>query len=100
MTMSLWQRICTDGSPDRRTPASPRSRELPPVNEKTIAAIALRDGFYAAFTDTMLDAARWLELAAAQGAHLAVLPETINLLHRRDDSLPLEPFAFDDWQQA
>jgi hypothetical protein len=47
----------------------------------------------------MEEAARWLEVAAARGAHLAVLPETINLLHRRNDSAPLEEFALEQWQE-
>jgi hypothetical protein len=70
------------------------------VNEKTIATIALRDGGFANFQETLQEVKRWLELAAAQGANLAVLPETINLLHRNDSSTPLDEFAFEDWQQA
>ena len=68
------------------------------MNEKTIATIALRDGASANLQQTLHEAARWLELAAAQGAHLAVLPETINLLHRKDPSAPLDEFALEDWQ--
>lgn len=70
------------------------------MNEKTIATIALRDEGFANFEETLQEAGRGLELAAAQGAHLAVLPETINLLHRRNPSAPLEEFALDDWHQA
>jgi hypothetical protein len=70
------------------------------LNEKTIATIALRDGGFANLQETLQEAARWLELAAAQGAHLAVLPETINLLHRNDSSARLEEFALEDWRQA
>jgi Carbon-nitrogen hydrolase len=74
------------------------------VNEKTIATIALRDGGtdggFANFQDTLREAAHWLEVAAAQGAHLAVLPETINLLHRKNASVPLGELALDDWRQA
>ena len=70
------------------------------MNEKTIATIALRDEGCANFQETLEEAARGLELAAAQGAHLAVLPETINLLHRKTSSAPLEEFALDDWRQA
>jgi hypothetical protein len=70
------------------------------VNEKTIATIALSDGGSANFQETLREAARWLELAAAQGAHLAVLPETINLLHRKNASAPLGEFALEDWRQA
>jgi hypothetical protein len=70
------------------------------VNEKTIATIALREGGSASFQETLREAARWLELAAAQGADLAVLPETINLLHRTNDTVPIDEFALEDWQQA
>src|SRR5579875_2968532 len=70
------------------------------MNEKTIAAIALRDGGYASLSETLEDAARWLELAAAQGADLGVLPETINLLHRKSDSTALEDLALEDWRET
>ncbi len=70
------------------------------MNEKTIATIALRDGGFANLQETLREAAQWVELAAAQGANLAVLPETINLLHRNDASVPLDEFALQDWQQA
>ncbi len=70
------------------------------MNEKTIATIALKDGGSANLQETLREAARWLELAAAQGAHLAVLPETINLLHRRSATAPLDEFALEDWRQA
>ena len=68
------------------------------MNEKTIATIALRDGA-SNLQETLQEAARWLELAAVQGADLVVLPETINLLHRRDASAPLDEFALEDWRQ-
>jgi hypothetical protein len=68
------------------------------VNEKTIATIALRDEGFANLDETLREAARWLELAAAQGVHLAVLPETINLLHRKNASIPLGDFALEDWR--
>lgn len=70
------------------------------MNEKTIATIALREGSFRNFRETLEEAARWLELAAAQGADLAVLPETINLLHRHSDSAPLDEFAIEDWREA
>jgi len=41
-----------------------------------------------------------MERAAAQGAQLAVLPETINLLHKKEASAPLDEYALDDWQNA
>ncbi len=70
------------------------------MNEKTIATIAFRDGGFSSLNETLQEAAGWLELAAAQGAQLAVLPETINLLHRNNASAPVEEFALEDWRQA
>lgn len=70
------------------------------MNEKTIAAIALRDGACATLQETLAEAALWAEFAAAHGADLAVLPETINLLHRKDDVAPLEEFALENWRDA
>lgn len=69
------------------------------MNEKTIATVALRDEGLTTLQQTLQEAASGVEAAALQGAHLAVLPETINLLHRKDDSLPLSEFALEDWQR-
>ena len=68
------------------------------MNEKTIATIGLRDGGFADLQAVLREAANWVEAAAAQGANLAVLPETINLLHRSTDHFPLEEFALEDWR--
>lgn len=70
------------------------------VNEKTIATIALRDHGFADLAAVLREAAQGVELAAAQGADLAVLPETINLLHRSSHEAPLAAFALHDWQTA
>jgi Carbon-nitrogen hydrolase len=70
------------------------------MNEKTIATIALREESFATLDETLREAARWVELAAVQGADLAVLPETINLLFHRSAAVPLSEFALEDWQQA
>ena len=67
------------------------------MNEKTITTISLREGF----TDLhsiLTEAAHWVKVAAAQGAGLAVLPETINLLHRTSADAPLADFALEDWR--
>jgi hypothetical protein len=69
------------------------------VNEKTIATIALRDG-YSSLDTVLRDAGQWVEYAAAQGAQLAVLPETINLLQRTSGTPPIDDYAVEDWQQA
>jgi predicted amidohydrolase len=70
------------------------------VNEKTIAALPLRDGEYATLDETLRDAARLVTDAAQQGAELMVLPETVNLLHRRKAGTPLAEAAMEDWQSA
>lgn len=69
------------------------------MNEKTIATIALRDGASSNLDETLSEAARWVEVAAERGVDLAVLPETINLQHRKNDSAPIEDFALENWQQ-
>jgi hypothetical protein len=68
------------------------------MNEKSIATIALRDKGFADLPAVLREAARWVEVASSQGADLAVLPETINLLHRPGDTTPLEQFALEDWR--
>lgn len=68
------------------------------MNEKTIATIALRDQGFADFEAVLREAAHWVEAASLQGADLAVLPETVNLLHRSANDAPLEHFALEDWR--
>jgi predicted amidohydrolase len=68
------------------------------MNEKTIATIALRDHGFADLQAVLREAAHWVEAASAQGAVLAVLPETVNLLHRSAHEAPLEDLALEDWQ--
>jgi predicted amidohydrolase len=68
------------------------------MNEKSIATIALRDGGFANLEAVLREAARRVEAASRQGADLAVLPETINLLHGTGDAAPLEQFALEDWR--
>lgn len=67
------------------------------MNEKTIATIALSSHLCTSLHETLLLAAQWVEFAAKTGADLAVLPETINLLHRTQSSASLDEFALDDW---
>jgi predicted amidohydrolase len=69
------------------------------MNEKTIATVALREGGFSNLQEILVEAARWVEVAASEGASLAVLPETINLLHRKDASRPLTEFAIENWKQ-
>lgn len=66
--------------------------------EKSISTIALREGGFPDLQAVLREAARWVEVAASQGADLAVLPETINLMHRTGDASPHEQFALEDWR--
>jgi hypothetical protein len=68
------------------------------MNEKTIATVALRDADFADLEAVLREAAQCVQLAAAQGADLAVLPETINLLHHNTKTSALEDFALTDWR--
>lgn len=68
------------------------------MNEKTIATIALRDGGFADPQAVFREAAHWVKAAACQGAHLAVLPETINLLHDAAHTVPLHDLALHHWR--
>ena len=74
------------------------------MHEITIAAIALSDRDYASFDEKLSEAVRWIELAAKQGAELAVLPEALNKYRRADPhtNAPLETkdVAFADWASA
>ena len=67
------------------------------MNEKNIATVGLKDE-YPDLEAVLRDAAHWVKVAADQGADLAVLPETINLLHHREDDAPLDHFALQDWR--
>ena len=69
------------------------------MNEKTIATVALKED-YSDLESVLRDAAQWVRAAADQGAHLAVLPETINLLHHTASAATLEDNALDDWRAA
>lgn len=68
------------------------------MNEKSIATIALRDQAFADLPAVLGEAAHWVEAASAQGADLAVLPETVNLLHRAAHGAPLADMALEDWR--
>lgn len=68
------------------------------MNEKTIATIAMKDEGFADLQAVLREAVHWVEAAAAQGANLAVLPETINLLYRSGEAAHLGEFALEDWR--
>jgi predicted amidohydrolase len=69
------------------------------MNEKTIAAIALNNRDYPCFQAKLREAAKWVELAATQGADLVVLPERLNVYEGDGGAhAPLDELALDDWQ--
>jgi len=71
---------------------------------RRVAAISLSYRDYDSFPQKLDEACRWVSLAAAQGAHLAVLPEAIN--NFRGDGpgntrrMTAAEMALDDWQAA
>lgn len=72
------------------------------MNQKTISVIALSNRDFPSFNAKLAEAVQWIELAAAQGSDIAVLPEMINL-YRGDGpgnpkALSFEEAALDDWQ--
>ncbi len=74
------------------------------MNEKTIAAISVSNRDFPNFEAKLEETARWLELAANQGAELAVLPESMNL-YKGDgpgnpEAIAIADAALDDWQEA
>jgi predicted amidohydrolase len=73
------------------------------MNEKTIAAIALSNRDFDSFAAKVAEAAVWVDHAANNGAHLALLPEVINK-YRGDGpgnarALTFAEMALDDWQR-
>lgn len=70
------------------------------MNEKNIATVALRDGGFPDLEAILREAAAGVEAAASQGADLAVLPETINLLLSHAADVPLHELALDDWRSG
>jgi predicted amidohydrolase len=74
------------------------------MNEKTLAAISLDNRDFPSLRAKLEEAARWIELAAAQGAELAVLPEMLNAYRGDGPDNPhrMTPaeIALDDWQAA
>lgn len=74
------------------------------MNTKIISVIALSNRDFPNFAAKLAEAVQWIELAAGQGAELALLPETINE-YRGDgpghpQPLSLAEAALDDWQGA
>ena len=74
------------------------------MNTKTISVIALSNRDFPSFAAKLAEAVQWIELAAGQGADLAVLPETINVYRGDGPGNPLAltyaEAALDDWERA
>lgn len=73
------------------------------MDERTIAAIALSNRDYPDLRAKLDEAVAWIELAAAQGCQLAVLPEAVNK-YRGDGAgnphrLTYGEMALDDWRR-
>lgn len=74
------------------------------MEKRTISVVALSNRDFPSFEDKLREATQWMEVAALQGADLAVLPEYLNV-YRGDGwdnpaALSLEEAALDDWQTA
>lgn len=67
----------------------------------TISVIALSNRDFPSLEEKLAEAVTWLELAAGQGAELAVLPECLNRYCGDGAGNPLlqtsDQYAFDDW---
>ncbi len=73
------------------------------MNEKTISVIALGNHDYPSFEAKLAEAVKWIEIAAAQEADLAVLPECLNI-YCGDGAVnskrpTYDQIALDDWER-
>ena len=73
------------------------------MNTKTISVIALSNRDFPSLAAKLDEAVQWVELAAGQGADLAVLPETINLFRGdgpgNPQALSYAEAALDNWER-
>lgn len=73
------------------------------MDEKTIAAIALSNRDFPSFDAKLAEAVQWIELCAAQGADLAVLPEGMNLYAGdgpgNPNALKIQDVKLRDWRR-
>lgn len=74
------------------------------MNEKTISVIALSNRDFPSLEAKLVEAAQWIEVAAAHRADLAVLPEALNIFRGDGPGNPLaltfQEVALDDWEGA
>lgn len=73
------------------------------MNRRVISVIALSNRDFPSLGEKLCEAVSWLELAAGQGAELAVLPECLNRFCGDGAGNPLlqtaDRYAFDDWRR-
>jgi predicted amidohydrolase len=70
------------------------------MHEKIIASVALNNSDYVSLEAKLMEAVRWVDFAAKQGAELVVLPEALNLFRgdgRAD--LSFREMALRDWRK-
>ena len=74
------------------------------MKTRTLATIALSNRDFPTFEAKLNEAARWIEVAAAQGAELAVLPEVLGIYAGdgpdNPNALAFEETVTPDWQRT
>lgn len=72
------------------------------MNIRKISTIALSNRDFSSLEEKLLEAVSWLEIAAAEGAELTVLPELLNRYcgdgYGNPRAIPFERLIMDDWQ--
>ncbi len=73
------------------------------MNAKTLSVVALSNRDFGSFDEKLKEAARWIGIAAGQGAELVVLPEMINSFCGdgvgNPRTVPIRQSALRDWRQ-
>lgn len=74
------------------------------MNIRRISTIALSNRDFASFEDKLVEACRWITLAAKCGSHLAVLPEAMSI-YKGDgpdnpNAMTIGEAALDDWRKS
>ncbi len=73
------------------------------MNAKTLSVVALSSRDFASFEEKLQEAARWIKIAAGQGAELVILPEMINSFcgdgEGNPRAVPMHQSALRDWRR-
>lgn len=73
------------------------------MNAKTLSVVALNNRDFGSLEEKLQEAARWIHMAAGQGAKLVILPEMINSFCGdgvgNPRALPIRESALLDWRQ-